>query len=184
LTKVQDSPTSGNVAHYKKWCLEVNGVGSVSVYPLKDENFNTKNGHVTCIITNSNKRSASAELISAVKNYVDPNNGDGTGQDPIGAYVHILSATEVPINITANISIDSTTTLANVQSAFQTAITTYLEEVVYDTKKIVYTKVGGLLSDISGVTDYSNLKINTATTNVTLTNVQIGVVGTVTLTQV
>ena len=177
LLKVQTPATSGNVYHYKEWCLECTGVGAVQVYPLKDENFQSKNGHVTCVITNSNKEPASNKLIQTVKNYIDPNDGTGEGQAPIGATVHILSVTPVPINIKFDVQIDTSTTLDIVKSTLATSVTTYLRNTTFTTKKVNITKIGSFILDISGVTDYSNLTINNSTNNINLSETQVAVIG-------
>ena len=83
--KVKKILTSGNRNMYEYWCKQVTGVGDVKVIPLwdKDNGFNGR-GSVKCIITNSNKRKASNELIQKVKDYIDPNDGTGDGEAPIG----------------------------------------------------------------------------------------------------
>ena len=55
---LQNNETSGNVEHYKAWCLEVTGCNYCKVVPLWNGN-----GTVKCVIANANKRSASSELI-------------------------------------------------------------------------------------------------------------------------
>jgi uncharacterized phage protein gp47/JayE len=181
LLKVQTPATSGNIYQYQQWCLSVTGVGAVKVYPLKDSNFVTKNGHVTCVITDSNKRGASQDLINAVKNYIDPVDGTGNGQAPIGATVHIISVQEIPLNITVDVQIDTTTTLDTVRTTLINSITTYLKTITFNTKKVSLVKIGSLLLDISGVQDYSNLKINGLASNLSLSEIQVATMGTVAL---
>lgn len=181
LLKVQLPATSGNVYQYEQWCLSCTGVGNVKVYPLKDENLNSKNGHVTCVIADSNYKGASADLINTVKNYIDPNDGTGEGQAPIGATVHIISVSEILLNITADVQIDTSTTLGIVQDSLSTLVENYLKSIALTTKKISIAKIGSLIMNISGVEDYSNLKINNSTDNITLSETQVAVVGTVTL---
>lgn len=181
LLKVQSAGTSGNKADYENWCLECTGVGDVQVYPLKDENLQPKNGHVTCVITNSNKRGASAELITTVKNYIDPDNGTGEGKAPIGSTVHIISVEEVPLNIYADIQISADTTLDVVKTSMSNLIEDYLKTVALSTNKISIVKIGSLILDIDGIEDYSNLTINNASSNVSLTAIQVAVLGTIQL---
>ena len=59
---IKKSYTSGNVAHYETWTLEVEGVGACKVYPLKNGN-----GTVEVVITNADMLGASSELIEKVK---------------------------------------------------------------------------------------------------------------------
>lgn len=182
LLKVRTPATSGNVYQYEQWCLNVTGVGGVKVYPLKDENLVTKNGHVTCVITDSNKQSASESLIETVKNYIDPNDGTGEGQAPIGATVHIRTVTNVTLDIVANVSIDSNqTNLDTVKSTFSSLVDTYLNETVFNTKIVILKKIEALLMGITGVNDCSNLLINGLEQNITLSPLELAVLGTVTL---
>ena len=62
FTTIKKSYTSGNVAHYEMWTLEVDGTGACKVYPLKNGN-----GTVEIVITNSDMLGASSALIENVK---------------------------------------------------------------------------------------------------------------------
>jgi uncharacterized phage protein gp47/JayE len=181
LVKVQSSGGSGNVADYTDWCLSVDGVGAVRVYAEKNEELQDKRGHVTCVITDSNKQGASDNLIQAVKDYIGSDNGDGKA--PMGAIVHIISAQEIEINITADIQIDSdsTTTIDTARASLKSSIISYLQDTVFASKKVTLNKIGSLILNISGVVDYSNLLINGSASNLTLSEMQIGVIGDVTL---
>jgi len=181
LLKIQTPATSGNIHQYEEWCLSVEGVGAVKVYPLKDENLQSKNGNVTCVITDSNKQGADTDLINKVKQYICPDNGEGEGQAPIGATVNIISVQEVPLNITVDVQIDTTTTLTAVQTTLTKSIETYLKTATFSTKKVNLVRIGSLLLDISGVVDYSNLKINGSESNLPLSEIQVAVMGTVSL---
>lgn len=100
---------------------------------------------------------------------------------PVGATVTVLSATELPVNITAKISIGQGENSVSVQSKFQLAIIRYLAANAYETGSINLSMIGKILLDTEGVTDYSNLKLNGTAENVNLTEEQIAVIGTVTL---
>lgn len=177
LLKIQTPSTSGNVYQYKEWCLSCTGVGDAHVYPLKDENLQPKNGHVTCIIADSNKEPASNELIQTVKNYIDPNDGTGEGQAPIGATVHVLSVKPVNINIQFDVQIDTSITLDNVKSTLSNSVIKYLRDTTFNSKKVNITKIGSFILDINGVLDYSNLKLNNTTENINLSEIEVGVLG-------
>lgn len=170
LVKVQTPSTSGNKYHYMNWALEVDGVGSARVYPLW-----SGNGTVKVVIANSNKRAASQELIQGVFNHIEE-------ERPIGATVTVISVTEKPISVAANIQISSATTLGAVQNSFIAALESYFRD-TFNGTKVSIMKIGSMLLDINGVldVDYSSIKLNNTANNVVLGNDEIAVLGTVSL---
>lgn len=167
ILKVQTPATSGNKYHYEQWALEVTGVGSAKCIPGV--------GNVKVIISNNNKRAASEELIKEVYDHID------SVRPLLAGTLNIVTVKEKIINITADVEIDSSVILGDVQSIFASAAEEYLNNKVYSTKKISIAKLGGLLVDIDGVVDYSNLKINNSISNISLDDEEIAVLGTVTL---
>ncbi|EKQ51389.1 MULTISPECIES: baseplate J/gp47 family protein [unclassified Clostridium] len=174
--KIQTPSTSGNKYHYRNWALEVTGVGNARVLPLWNGN-----GTVKIVIINSNKTGADQALVNSVKNYIDPVDGEGEGQAPIGATVTVVSAVEKSINVTANVSIVNGLNLGTIQEAFKTSLIEYLQSVSFDTSYISIAKVGDILFNTDGVLDHSDLKINNLAANVNLLDTEIAVVGTVQL---
>jgi uncharacterized phage protein gp47/JayE len=133
LLKIQKPATSGNKQDYIDWILSIEGVGDVKVYPLTDENMQRQNGHVTCVIVDSNKQKASDELITKVQQEISPIDGEGDGEAPIGATVHIRTVNEVPLNISVNVAFDSTSTIDDVKAKFIKNLNSYLNNTVYST---------------------------------------------------
>lgn len=171
--KVQTPSTSGNKYHYINWALEVTGVGSTKVYPLWDTNNGMNgNGTVKVVIANSDKRAASQELIDSVFSHIED-------ERPIGATVTVVSVTEKPISVIANIQISLSTTLDIVQSSFTTALENYLKD-TFNSTKVSIMKIGSLLLDVDGVldVDYSSIKLNNTADNVVLGNDEIAVLAT------
>jgi len=170
LAKVQTPSTSGNKYHYMNWALEVNGVGSAKVYPLWNGN-----GTVKIVITNSNKRAASQDLIQAVIDHIEE-------ERPIGSTVTVVSVTEKAINVAANAQISSATTLGTVQNSFITALESYFKD-TFNSTKVSIMKIGSMLLDIDGAldVDYQSIKLNNVADNVTLGNDEIAVLGIVNL---
>lgn len=166
---IKKSYTSGNVAHYETWTLEVNGVGSCKVYPLKNGN-----GTVEIVITNSDMLGASRELIESVKANIEE-------KRPIGANVSVVSATEKAINITANITLSSGYELMEVKQLFEEKLKEYLKEISFKSSYVSTAKLGNLLLDIDGVYDYTDFKVNNAINNVPLEDTEVPKVGTISL---
>ncbi|WP_309087223.1 baseplate J/gp47 family protein [Domibacillus sp.] len=177
--RVTDPVASGNAAHYREWAKEVNGVGAVKVFPNWDGADTVK-----VVIVDEDLRPASALLVEQAQNYIDPVPGMGEGQAPAGAFVTVTSATALTVNITATVEISSETTLETVKAAFLESLNTYLKKITFQEgiEPVIRSKqVGSLLFNIEGVIDYTNLLINGQTNNVTLTDTQAPVIGTVTL---
>lgn len=170
--KVQTPATSGNKYHYTNWALEVNGCGSAKVYSLWDKNNGLNgNGSVKVVISNSNKRAASSDLIQAVWNHIEE-------ERPIGPTVTVISDEELSLNISAKIAYDSAVyTLDTIESNIKKVISDYLTKLVDGIKEISIMKIGAVILSAEGVEDCSNLLINGLTTNITIGNDQIAVLG-------
>lgn len=169
FTTIKKTYTSGNVAHYETWTLEVEGVGSCKVYPLKNGN-----GTVEIVITNSDMLGASSELIESVKANIEE-------KRPIGANVSVVSATEKAINITANITLSAGYELMEVKQLFEEKLKEYLKEISFKSSYVSTAKLGNLLLDIDGVYDYTDFKVNNAINNVPLEDTEVPKVGTISL---
>lgn len=169
-SKVRTPTTSGNKYHYLNWCKEVTGVGDARVLPLW-----AGNGTVKCIIINSNKRQADSTLINAVSAYIEENR-------PIGATVTVASATEKAINISVTLVIDSANyTIETVTTTIENNLTEYFKLIAFKDTYISYAKIGNLIIDSEGVLDYSILKINNGTANISILDSEVAVLGGVTV---
>ena len=169
---IKKSYTSGNVAHYETWTLEVDGTGACKVYPLKNGN-----GTVEIVITNSEMLGASSELIEKVKANIEE-------KRPIGANVTVVSATEKKINVSATITLANGYSLEDVKSAYSDMLINYLKDISFKTSYVSVARLGNLLLDTDGVFDYTEFKVNGNTNNVALTDTEIPKIGTITFTVV
>lgn len=170
-TKVRMPATSGNAYQYKQWALEVSGVGDARVFPL-----DSGPGTVTVLVVDDSK-GISSGLPEIVAEYIEI-------VRPIGATVTIASPTGKQINVTASLILDGTKALTEVKSAFEEALESFLDSLVFTTYTVSYAKIGGLLLDTPGVEDYSGLTINAGTGNVAVGAKEIPVRGTTALTEV
>lgn len=165
-TKVRTPATSGNKWHYLNWTKEVIGVGDAKVFPLWNGN-----GTVKVIIINSNKRAADSVLINSVSTHIEENR-------PIGATVTIVSAIEKIINVSVTLVIDANNyTIEQVKTNIENNITEYFKSIAFKDNYVSYAKIGNLIFDSNGVIDYSNLKINNDTVNITIGDTEIPVLG-------
>lgn len=169
-TKVRTPATSGNVYHYLNWSKEVTGVGDARVIPLANGN-----GTVKVVIINSNKAGADATLINSVKAHIEE-------ERPIGATVSVISAIEVPINISVSLVVDNLiATKDQIKLNIESEIKAYLKAIAFNDTYISYAKIGAILLGTTGVKDYSNLKINNNTTNVNIADTEVATFGGVTI---
>ena len=164
LEKVSRPNVSGNKNHYIEWAKEVIGVGDVRIIPLWNGN-----GTVKVIITDADNQPATDELVAKVQKHIDEHK-------PIGANVTVVSAASLQINISLTLIAEERD---NIQENIETAIRQYLSEVALNKLYVSYAKIGGIILSISGVDDYSNLKMNNETSNISLAEGVIPVLGTV-----
>lgn len=169
---VNGNATDGNVDQYKRWCNEYEGIGNSKVFPL----WNGDNTVKVSILSASNK-AASEELIAEFQTYLDPGKkGMGDGKAPIGAFVTVTTATELPINISADIKMKSG---YSDTSEIEKQLTKYFADVAYNKLMMAYMNIGATILNVEGVDSISNLLVNGATADITLGEEQIPVLGTV-----
>lgn len=168
---VNSVATDGNVAQYKRWCSEYEGIGNAKIFPL----WNGDNTVKVSILSVSN-RAATEELIAEFQDYLDPGiTGMGDGVAPIGAFVTVTTATEVPINVSATVLMKSgytdTTPIA-------TALENYFSDIAYNKNMVAYMNVGATILNVEGVEFVTDLLVNGSTSDVSLGVEEIPTLGT------
>lgn len=170
LERMSRPATSGNIYHYIQWAKAVPGIGDARVVPIWDGP-----GTVKVILLDANRQPASAELVAQVTAHIE-------AERPIGALVTIVAAAGVPIDVSATIEYDAGLyTLEETTAAAEQAISAYLAQVAFRQDQVSYAKIGSVVMSVDGVTDYSALLVNGGTANVTLSDDEVPVLGTVTL---
>jgi Uncharacterized homolog of phage Mu protein gp47 len=167
---LQKPTTSGNIAHYKQWALEVSGVGNTKVFPL----WNGP-GTVKVLIVGYNNGPVDLNIVENCYEHIEENR-------PIGAEVTVISAEGLTINVVADAIIDSSTTIEQVQNKFEAALNEYLQSIAFETYTVVYNRIGYILLNIPGVIDYLSLKINGGEISINIGSDQVPVLGTVVVT--
>lgn len=168
---VNSTATDGNLNQYKRWCSEYEGIGNAKVFPQ----WNGVNTVKVSILSVSN-RAASEELIAEFQEYLDPNSeGMGNGVAPIGAFVTVTTATELPINVVANITMKSG---YSDTSKVEEALNKYFSEIAYEKAQVSYMTVGSVILGVNGVESITGLTLNGGTSDIILTDEQIPVLGT------
>lgn len=170
---VNSTETDGNIKQYERWCEEYDGIGKCKVFPL----WNGDNTVKVSILSVSNQV-ASEELIEEFQEYIDPGvTGMGDGKAPIGAFVTVTTATEVPINVSATITMKPGYTDT---TKIDSALTKYFADIAYDKSMVAYMNIGAVILNVEGVETINNLKLNGGTSDISLANEEIAVLGTTT----
>ena len=197
------APYGGNMSEYRQAILAIPGVGGVQVYGANAYNGG---GTVLCSIISDEYGAASSALVATVQETICPYEADtsnpspnGYGIAPIGAAVKIVSATELPINITADIDF-----LGNVENGIATygdeikaAIGEYITTVAQDWGKqiqahqvsypvtVYIARIIYAILSVDAVANVRNVTLNGGTTDLSLTESaalqQVPVLGEVTL---
>lgn len=171
FNQVRSTSTSGNIYDYKKWALEVPGCGDAKVFSL----WNGP-GTVKVLVVDENME-IDPVLSTAVYDYIE-------SVRPVGATVTVESPQEKIINISADVTLDGSDTLANMQTKYSNLIAKYFRNATFEIYTISYAKIGSLLLSIPGVADYSNLTVNGGIANIVIGDDEMPILGTVTLMEV
>lgn len=174
--RVQKPISSGNANQYLQWAKEVAGVGDAKVYDA-DSPFGNGAGTVKLVILDSDRRALHPSidtLVANVLNYIQP-------LRPVGASVSVVGATEVPLTISATVTLESGYDLADINTAFTSAVTDYLKELAFVDNIVRYNKLSNFLLDVEGVLDFSDFTLNGGSANITIAEGSVAVLGTVTL---
>lgn len=171
LKRVRDPGSSGNIADYENWALEVPNVGAVAVVPLEDGP-----GTVTVAIADLDKQPAPAPTVAAVQDYIAPGGlATGTGKAPVGAAVTVEAATAVQIDVRAELVVSPGFVEADVQAAAEESIDTYIKSIAFAPDNDVrHAKVVTALIDTPGVVDALNVEIRAAANPFGAANIAIG----------
>ena len=178
LEYVKNRGTSGNKQHYKQLALEVPGVYAAKVIPLWNGN-----GTVKVVIIGSDKKPATDSVVEAVQKYIG-NDKTGSGHAPIGATCTVVAAGTKTINVTANVKLKSGYSLDSVKTELSEKIDDSLKENEFETSYVSYAKIGALIIELPSVSDYESLQLNGTTGNITLSETEIAVLGSVILNEI
>ncbi|MBD3917638.1 baseplate J/gp47 family protein [Paenibacillus sp. PR3] len=180
--EVNSPAFGGNVADYKQTISAMDGIGGLKVYPIWQGG-----GTVKCTVIASDWSVPSATLINTIQTAVDPtvNAGTGRGLAPIGHKVTIAGVSSKTLKV------ETTVTLAGVTVAqIQASVTAALEAYMTDLRKswsnqsqlvVRVALVEGAILTVPGVIDVTGTRLNGVAGNMTLTQDEIPLLGTVTI---
>lgn len=175
--KLKNPDTGGNKNDYLRWAGEVQGVGKSKVIPKWNGN-----GTVKVIIVDTNYEVPTTILVDEVQDYLDPaSTGLGDGKAPCGAKVTVSPATDLIVDITATVTLESGADSAAVKADFSQRVKDYFKTLVFTDTAVVYNKIGAILVNTPKVENYSGLTVNGGTVDVGLAPAEIATLGTVTI---
>ena len=169
----QTPATSANKHHYKSWAKEVEGVGDVKIFPLWDGDNTVK-----IVIIDSDRKPASTELVDKVQSYIDPGiSGLGDGTAPIGAFCTVVSATGKPLNISFSVTKEEWYTTQEIIDIVSGNLVNYFKEIAFVEEFVSYARIGSIILNSEGVIDYTSLTVDGSTSNVSINNDEVAILG-------
>ena len=168
---LNSSASDGNIGQYERWCEDYDHIGNYKVIPL----WNGANTVKVSILSSTNTK-ASEALIEEFQRYLDPNvTGMGDGVAPIGAFVTVDTATEIPVNISATVTLKpGYSQIPDIDEA----VRNYFTSVAYKKSQISYMAIGVAIMNVEGVDFIANLAVNGGANDVVLGDEEIPVLGT------
>lgn len=165
----------GSAADYKRWAMEVPGVGEATVISAKDTS-----GTVTIIVTDANGDPATQNLCTEVYNHIMKPDAPGERLAPPNAILVVEPPATMQISVKATVELTEDATLESVKTAYMARLALYLPEAL-DEKEVKYSRVWAELSATDGVNDLTGLQIglkvgNTVTygtSNIPITTAQL-----------
>ena len=167
----------GSTADYRRWALEVSGVGAAKVLPASDGS-----GLVTLIITDAEGGSASEALCREVEEHIMRPDDPESRLAPINALLLVTTPQPLEISVAARVTLAGGASGTQAAAGLARALEEYFAGI--DDGAVRLTRVGALLAAQEGVVDYAELTLNGAARNVVFTEMQLPVLaeGGVTLT--
>lgn len=158
----------GNIDDYRKKVKDIDGVGLVKVIPVWNGG-----GTVKLIITDSEFKEPTSELISKVQEIIDPIpfHQKGVGIAPIGHYVTVVGAKLKKINITCEILKSRDSNLEEIKREVKSNIEEYfkgqrekwgtyekVDSNIYVENDIRLAKITSIVLNVDDVIDYETIK--------------------------
>lgn len=155
------------------------------VYMASCDKKLTVGGTVLLTVVNSlDFGEASSVLLDSIQTAIDPvqNAGEGYGLAPIGHVVQVKSAEPVPVYVNTVLTFEEGYSWSNLETSIQEAVEAYLLELRREWADHAYTvirisQMETRILGIPGVVDISDTQINGKAGNLTLTELQIPVLG-------
>ena len=159
----------GNNADYKRWAMEVPGVGNVHVIPA--ENYHDPNS-VKIVVIDANGLHANEQICQAVYLHIfGKNRKDLARLAPIGLIdFAVVPPTPVKIKYSFDLKLNSGYDVETVKSNFKSALSTYYSTLITDENEsrfVKYVQASAVLAKkVDGVADFKHFRLNNALENI------------------
>lgn len=177
-------PTSGNGFDYRRWAMEVDGVGAAKIVELA-----YGPGTVEVMVVDSTYAPAPNHIINAVAYQIFVSR-------PVGAKPTVCAPAVLEVTVAADVTINqAVTTINQVKETFSAALEAYLHSqieakysaIYYEPENdvpyiLMYSRIRTMLLSIQGVVDFASLTVNGGTENLTIQANQVPVLGEVSVT--
>jgi len=148
LEHISEPATSGNIANYREWALDVTGVEDVQIFDLA-----RGNGTVDVVVIADGNTVASQQLLEAVYEHIEK-------YRPVGADVEVLAAQSYEICISAVIIPKKGYTADVIAAMLYEVIRDYLAGLTRRNARISYIKLADVIFGCEGVEDISDYTLN------------------------
>lgn len=156
LEHIADPGTSGNIADYRGWALEVSGVESVQIFDLA-----RGNGTVDVVITADGNTVAPPSLVTMVQEHIEE-------RRPIGADVAVYAAESYDIWVTAHVRAKAGYGADMLAALFYPALQQHLALLGRPRAVVSYLKIADLLFSCEGIEDVAEYTVNGAKESITV----------------
>ncbi len=167
----------GSMADYKRWALEVDGVGSVTVIPPTDDT-----GKIQLLLVDSKGDLADSDLCTAVYNHIMSPDQPEQRLAPINALLEVKAPAALYLNIVGTVVKDDSLTVTQVKEIFS-GLLREIYPLAAESGVLKYSQVVGLFLQIPGESDYKDVKINGNMVNIVIGDNQYPVTGQVVIRQ-
>lgn len=150
----------GSPADYRRWALEVAGVGCAKVISAKDDT-----GLVTIVLTDSEGMPVQQSVCQEVENHIMRYDSWYERLAPINAYLSVVPAEPINIEVSAVVELEQGYDIEQVKQAFLKNLREYFKTEEAHTE-VKYAEVGAVLIYTEGVWDYQELKVNDGVVNI------------------
>lgn len=151
--------------NYITWAKSVAGVGNAFV----DSQYETSHpNHVRLTVVDANGEPASQAIQTAVYNYIMSPDDRRQRKAPIGAVLIVSAPTSFVIAVSVtSITLDGATTSTEIIERFRAGLASYYA-VAKEAGIVRYNQIHRVLTETSGLVDFSGLKVNGKTDNITI----------------
>lgn len=173
--RLQSPPASGTAADYKRWALEVPGIGFAKVRKLES---GESAGVILVTVTDPEMRRPSSDVFRAALENIN-------AKRPLGAEVSVRWPIESSGQISATVRLEKGATIASVQERFESSLREHLKSIIFDESvdAITLARVTHILMSTPGVEDVQQILLNGRAENWVYSEVTIPTIGSISITE-